>query len=405
MNSIQDSSNRTFQQPVKIVALVVALCLAADSMLYIALPIYWQDAGLDSLWEVGILLSINRFIRLPINPFTGWLYNRISLRQGLLLAVICALIVNLGYGFANSLWSWIILRCIWGIAWSLLSIGGLLTVLNNASDYNRGQLMGTYNGLYRLGSLFGMLLGGFLPAIIGFSKMCIFFGSLTLLGIPFVLYFVPRDTVNYFSGKQEAKIFHKGLLIKPVIIVVLSGLLLNMLFRGLLNSTLSLVIKEHFALGITLGGIAIGAAALSGVIQGARWTWEPFLAIRFGRWSDGPKGRLPLFLTSLVIASIAFCLVPIGLPMGLWIFVILVVMLCATSLTTLMDSLASDTAKSTNSPISLMTVYSIAGDLGAALGPLLSYLIIGLENGLIYSYSSAGVILLIVAGLWYKKQI
>lgn len=91
-------------------------------MLYIALPIYWQDAGLDSLWEVGILLSINRFIRLPINPFTGWLYNRISLRQGLLLAVICALIVNLGYGFANSLWLWIILRCIWGIAWSLLSI-------------------------------------------------------------------------------------------------------------------------------------------------------------------------------------------------------------------------------------------------------------------------------------------
>ena len=190
-----------------------------------------------------------------------------------------------------------------------------------------------------------------------------------------------------------------------MIIVVLSGLLLNMLFRGLINSTLSLVIKEHFALGITLGGIAISAVAMSGLIQGTRWSWEPFLAISFGRWSDGPKGRLPLFLSSLLIASIALSLVPIKLPIVLWLFVIFVVMLCATSLTTLMDSLASDTAKLTNSTISVMTVYSIAGDLGAALGPLLSYLIIGLENGLIYSYSSASVILLIVARLWHKRQI
>ncbi len=404
MNSIQNSSESTSKQPVVIVALVIALCLAADSMLYIALPIYWKEAGLGSLWEVGIILSINRFIRLPINPLIGWLYNRISLRQGLLIAVICALISNLGYGLANNLWSWIILRCIWGIAWSLLSLGGLLTVTNYSTEYNRGQLMGTYNGLYRLGSLFGMLLGGFLPVILGFSKMCLFFGSLAFFGIPLVLFFVSHDTVNNFAGKQGAKVFHRGLLIKPVIIVALSGLLLNMLFRGLINSTLSLVIKEHFASGLVLGGIVISAVALSGVIQGARWSWEPFLAISFGRWSDGPKGRLPLFLASLVIAALAFSFVPIKLPMALWIIVILVVMLCGTSLTTLMDSLASDTAKDSNSTISVMTVYSIAGDLGAALGPLISYLIIGLENGLIYSYSSASVILLIVAGLWYSRR-
>lgn len=52
MNSIENSLKSTSKQPVVIVALVIALCFAADSMLYIALPIYWKDAGLDSLWEV-----------------------------------------------------------------------------------------------------------------------------------------------------------------------------------------------------------------------------------------------------------------------------------------------------------------------------------------------------------------
>ncbi|WBJ56525.1 hypothetical protein PALA45_00339 [Pseudomonas aeruginosa] len=36
-------------RPVVIVALVTALCLAGDSMLYIALPIYWHEVGLEAL--------------------------------------------------------------------------------------------------------------------------------------------------------------------------------------------------------------------------------------------------------------------------------------------------------------------------------------------------------------------
>ncbi|MDV2687405.1 hypothetical protein RYX56_23955, partial [Alkalihalophilus lindianensis] len=54
------------------ISLVTAICLVGDSMLYIALPIFWKEVGLDSLWQVGILLSINRFIRLPFNPIIGW---------------------------------------------------------------------------------------------------------------------------------------------------------------------------------------------------------------------------------------------------------------------------------------------------------------------------------------------
>ena len=58
-----------------VVSLITAACLFGDSMLYIVLPVHYQDAGLSSLWEVGIILSMNRLIRLPLNPLVGRLYT------------------------------------------------------------------------------------------------------------------------------------------------------------------------------------------------------------------------------------------------------------------------------------------------------------------------------------------
>lgn len=105
-----------------IVALITAISLLGDSMLYIVLPLYWKEIGLDSIWQVGVLLSINRFIRLPFNPIVGWLYNRITLKTGLIIAIILGSITTLGYGLLNGFIAWIILRGIWGIAWSFLEL-------------------------------------------------------------------------------------------------------------------------------------------------------------------------------------------------------------------------------------------------------------------------------------------
>ena len=84
MKSTQQNSPRA----VVAIALITAACLIGDSMLYIALPTHWETAGLDSLWEVGILLSINRFVRLPLTPAIAWAYARIGVRTGVLAAVL-----------------------------------------------------------------------------------------------------------------------------------------------------------------------------------------------------------------------------------------------------------------------------------------------------------------------------
>ena len=84
-----------------VISLITAACLIGDSMLYIVLPICFAQAGLSSLWEVGIILSVNRLVRLPLNPIVGWLYRHISDRTGIFIATVLATITTFSYAFAN----------------------------------------------------------------------------------------------------------------------------------------------------------------------------------------------------------------------------------------------------------------------------------------------------------------
>ena len=75
-------------------AVVSAFCLTGDTMLYIALPLFWQECGLTALWQVGVLLAVNRLVRLPLNPLVRLLYTRIDQRTGMALAVVLAAFIS-----------------------------------------------------------------------------------------------------------------------------------------------------------------------------------------------------------------------------------------------------------------------------------------------------------------------
>lgn len=167
------------QKQVVSIALITAFALIGDSMLYIVLPVYWKEIGLSSIWEVGLLLSINRFIRIPLAPVVWWLYRYIPMKTGVLIAILIASVTTILYGMSG-FWPLLICRCAWGLAWTLLRMSGM-RVLAEIDEGSQGHLTGLYNGLYRLGSLFGMLFGGILASLIGFQSMTLVFGLLTLM--------------------------------------------------------------------------------------------------------------------------------------------------------------------------------------------------------------------------------
>jgi MFS family permease len=385
-------------KPIIVLALLTAACLLGDSMLYVVLPTHWSEAGLSSLWEVGVLLSVNRLIRLPLNPIVGWLYKKISTRQGVLFAIILAFTTTLSYGFIKGFFPLLIIRCIWGLAWTFLRLGSYFAIMDCSTELNRGHCMGTFNGLYRLGSLAGMLIGGFIADSFGLSMTALLFGMITLLSIPAAWIWVPNSKDTNVC-KEEQPIPKSVLWENSTILwALLTGTLVAMIYQGMFTATLSYLVQVHNSSMITIQGTVIGAASLAGILQAIRWGWEPWLAPWLGKKSDGKQGRRRVLVISLLLASLLFVLIPFQIPLFFWIMAILGIQITATALTTLTDAIASDAA-SASSKYFVLTAYSIAVDLGAAVGPFIGYSL----NEYVAPYAAywgAVVILLFMAIAW-----
>jgi MFS family permease len=389
----QTAPNR---KPVIVIALLTAACLLGDSMLYVVLPVHWQEVGLASLWEVGILLSVNRLVRLPLNPLVGWLYGKMSSRTGVLFAGMLATATTLSYAVCKGFILWLILRCVWGIAWTFLRLGAYFTILEVAGDSNRGYYMGMYNGLYRLGSLGGMLIGGYLADRFGINITAIFFGAVTFLAIPFTFRLIPAAAPQVRAENQSVEL--AALANASVLWTLVTGLAIALIYQGAFTATLSYLIQTHNSSTIRIAGAAVGAASLAGVLQALRWGWEPWLAPWFGRMSDGRLGRRSILIITFATAAVFFLLVPLQLPLGLWLVLILAILLTATILTTVIDAIACDVA-ACFSQKTFMTAYSLAIDIGAAVGPLLSFALND-SSGPYAIYWVIAVILSILAVKW-----
>lgn len=367
---IQDEKMR----PIVLLAAVTALCLVGDSMLYVVLPVHWKEFGLTALWEAGALLSVNRFVRLPLNPLVSRLYRRLSARSGMLLAAALAVVTTAGYGAAGSFAALLVLRALWGLAWTFLRLGAYFTVLTTVEESRQGRAMGLYNGLMRTGSLFGMLLGGVLSDCWGAAGTCLFFATVSVLAAPLIWLSVPAGTKG-MAAEASAEEAAVSLLSQWKVLAVLTvGTAVAFVYQGMLISTMSYLVKVRLPDGLALGALLIGAASLGGVLQAVRWTWEPWLAPFFGWMADHPRfGRKKIFVGAAVIGAALFALLPSGLPLLPWLLLLLGLEATATALTTVGDAVAAHTAVGAGAKIRVITVYSVLTDVGAAAGPAAAF--------------------------------
>jgi MFS family permease len=385
-------------KPIIAIALITAVSLFGDSMLYVILPIYWQEIGLNSLVEVGILLAANRFVRLPLNPLIGWLYKKISFRTGLLIAILIAGTTTWLYGYVHEFYIWLILRCVWGLAWSLIRLGSFFMILDLSNEGNRGRFMGTYNGIYRIGSLVGMLAGSICVQWFGLKMVAAVFGIAAFLIVPVVVMFVPKAKTSIRAESVDMK--KRAVLKVPVLRwTLLTAFLVFMCFEGMLTATLSHLIDEHQIAAAVVSNSAIGAATIAGALQAARILVSFFASPWIGRISDGRVGRTPLLVGSLLLSAIFMALINLSLPFPLWLLNLFSALLVASILTTLLDAFVSDLTTAANRAAT-MTLYVIAIDLGAAFGPVIGYLL-AQYFGLPMTYWLSTAILLVISTSWF----
>ncbi|MFS0559915.1 MFS transporter [Terribacillus sp. 179-K 1B1 HS] len=380
------------------IALITAIALLGDALFIIVLPLQWQEFGLISIWQVGLLLSINRFIRLPINPLVGMFYQRFQLKTGILISLIIAVFTTASYGFFKEFWLLFTMRALWGVAWSFLRIGGYLTVIETTTEANHGKNVGLYNGLWGLGGLVGMLAGGILvdQSSISIKMVTTLFSLVGLITIPAVIHLVPSTKNN--PKQTQAKVTVKEWINSYITLILITGTVMGFIVFGLFASTLSRLIEDTYHAEWTVLHITIGAATLTGFIQALRWAWDPFIAPKIGNIIDKRKIPAHVILFPLLAGGIIISALVSFKTVGVLIILLLFFQMISTLFVTITDSLAIKAAAKSDK-VKVMTAYTIVIDVGAALGPLLAFIVLDMYS-LNSIYYLSGIIMICLGIVW-----
>jgi MFS family permease len=391
--------------------LAVCLSLFGDLTLYAVLVTRLDVVGL-SLGAVGIMLGVNRLIRIPGNPLAGILLDRWGRRRLFIFGMLLGVLSTTSYGLVRGFWPFLVSRLAWGIAWTLINVGGMAMVLDVSSKVNRGRLTGLYNIWLWAGFALGPLVGGFLVDSIGFRPAMLSCASLTALGLVIAVVALP-ETARSANGDTQGKprlrlsLWHRledvwrrarNLLRADHSLVTLLWLYLITLFagEGVIFSTISLLLQQRFGQRVAWGNLALGVASASGALLGLRALLAGIVGPLAGHLSDIRTGRWPIIIGSLVIGMVGFGLLSFAASPGA---IMLGVALSAVSGGAASATLAAQVGDLTPSGREgvVMGAYATAGDIGSMAGPFLAFALLSVMN-LQWVYLLCTFIFLV--GLW-----
>ena len=384
------------------VSVAVAAAILGDSLLYAVLPTQWPHLGLD-VGMVGVLLGVNRLVRLASNPLAGWAVRRWGVKGPFLAALFAASATTAAY--ASSLGFLVLLtaRLLWGVCWSFLRLGGYLAALDASNDGSRGYYLGFFNGVSRFGSFVAVLAGGILTDLMGFRATVFLFTGLTLAG---GLGVVRERPARQAGNRPRAEEVVPSAAVVPLegpegtarIWAVYAAVFVHgMAVSGLVTASLGLWLLTLYGSTTQVFFLTLGVAPITGSLLSARFLadflWGPFaghLSDRYGRAS----------LALVVMAGEAAALLGLAADGGLcWtVASALGLFLAATTLQVTLDATAGGLAPPARRALT-MSWYATCLDLGAAIGPLVGYLV-GVGVGLEWMYRGVAGLLVLV-GLLY----
>ena len=348
---------------------ITALSILGDQALYALLPLYFQEIGLLPI-QVGILLSANRWVRLLTNHLAERLVDRFPVKLMLVLSIALGALLSLAYAYISSFLVLFIARCLWGLCFSFIRHIGVMGVASSTEPQNLGQMMGFYNGITRIGSVLGIVLGGILFDLIGFSTTLALFFLFSLFAVPFAMKsgLQTSSSITDQIRNDQSSTRYSALLC--------CGFCIGSVGPGLIMSTLGFILLSRYGTEVDLMGFVVGIATLNGLLLGCRWVLETLGAPIYGALIDRTGIRLgaPLcFLVGLIVMlllNLSENLV--GLALGMIVF-----FACGTALSTVLSAEASRLGAK------VFVRYATANDLGMAFGPVIgwgAYELIGTPN-------------------------
>lgn len=392
------------------VSAATALSLLGDTTLYTVLPTHTLEAGI-SMAGVGILLSANRWIRLPLNGPAGWMLEKLPRKPLFVVAMLLGAVSTWLYAVDGGYPLLLAARLLWGVAWVGIWVGGNTIVLDLTHESNRGKWVGLYQIAFYAGAGGGALLGGLLVDGLGYHAALAVQAGLTTLGALAAALLLP-ETRGYShtpqAGEEQKPVPRQEIRAgsRPLELVSATALMTanRLVQEGFLLATLALFLDRILGPSLIIAGRQVGSTTLSGMAFGMTTLVAAISAPLSGAASDRTGNRWRVAAAALLPGALGFLLLagesPLGIVTGL-----IGVSIAAGSSANLSTALIGDLGPAGQHGRRLGGLFTI-GDLASAAGPPLAFALapmIGLPG--VYSLS-AGIFagMALVAFIWGRSR-
>lgn len=348
------------------------------------LPSRPESVGL-SVGLLGVILSVNRFVRLLSNTWAGQICDRYGRRWPFLPALIVGAAITVGYGLIWGFPAFLLMRLLWGLCWSFLRLEYYQTVYDTAHRGNMARLMGTAHSITRMGSLAGMLFGGLLTDLLGFAPTLFLFGGLSLTAVPLALRWPapkrpatspPDEMVSADEGAApppepstaeptpSARVMRarRGAVCWLGFCVLFAG-------AAIVDSTLGRLLLVRLGRTVPLLGVSLGVASLTGILLGVWLAIGLVTAPLFGHAADR-LGRGRLILSAIFAAVLGLLALGCALHLATIMLGVVVLAFARAAVAPALDATAGSLT-TLRDRARFVSRYVTFMDLGSACGPFL----------------------------------
>ncbi|MCP3991923.1 MAG: MFS transporter [Actinomycetia bacterium] len=339
-----------------LVGAATAFSLLGDQALYSTLPIYFEELGLRP-FEVGIVLSANRWIRLATNELAHRLTTRGNQHLLFVAAVGLGAVVTAAYATTPGFVFFVAVRMMWGLCWSFIRHLGILSVLTATGHDQAGRSAGRLSGIGRIGSVGGLLGGALVVDWLGFGPAMLVLAALSTVAVP-LAWFGFVEIVEW-----PAKADGKGEVGRASWVL---GFAHGMVGPGLVLATLGAVIADR----VTASGW-LSAASLTGGVLALRFVLESTAAARLGALFD-QRGVRVACSGAFAIGSVALVVAALSPSLVVLVLAVVAFFVSGTALG------AGLTGYAGREGSRALARFATASDLGSASGPALGWIALGL---------------------------
>ncbi len=323
--------------------LVIAVAMIGDSLLYVVLPLYHQQFGL-SLAMVGVLLSLNRWVRLLANSAMAHLGERIGPHTLMIAAAVGSIVSTALYGLVESAAVQIFARLLWGVSFAALNLSTLAYAVSDRA--NAGKRVGYSRAAIGMVQACSLVGGAWIALTVGAREVFVIYGGLTIVSLAGAL-FLPKLSPEPVTNRAfRLPVPHR---------LEVWGFLLGFAGDGVFLLTLAFLMKDSIT--------SVAPILATAMLLALRWLVE-ITTGPLGGWIGDRFGARQSAIANGAIMVAGFVLVAAGLELS----GALLIVMTRGMFNTLIPVLVIERGK--GGVLSSQASYSTWRDFGAAVGPL-----------------------------------